>query len=190
MMKIQGGKAKGRILRTLPYSPHVRPILARVRKSLFDILRPRLTGARFLDLFAGTGSVGLEALSQGVDWTSFVERDGRCVQLIEENIRMLGFEGKCAVYRRDLSGNVAFLAGPFDIIFMGPPYKDLEKAPLALVTPTLAKIDESNLLKEQGLIVAQHHKKEQINLPSEKWEIFRVEKYGDTILSFIRQIAV
>ena len=72
MMKIQGGRARGRVLHTGPKNPALRPILARVKKSVFDIIRPRITGARFLDIFAGTGSVGLEAISQGAAFCAFV----------------------------------------------------------------------------------------------------------------------
>lgn len=182
-MKIIGGQAKGRVLRTPRNNPLVRPILARIKKSLFDILRPRMGGARFLDLYAGTGAVGIEALSQGAKSAAFVEQDSACARLIHENLEQLGLTDQAVVYRLNVTGDLNVLPVPHDIIFMGPPYKDAAKNPLALVHPTLENIGKYKLLADQGLIVAQHHKKEIVASTSE-WEMKRQETYGDSLLSF------
>src|SRR3954470_2966259 len=89
MLKILAGSAKGRSLQT-PDNPRlVRPILGRIKKSLFDILTPRLPRSRFLDLYAGTGAVGLEALSRGATQATFVERDALCLKFLQANITHL-----------------------------------------------------------------------------------------------------
>jgi 16S rRNA (guanine(966)-N(2))-methyltransferase RsmD len=186
MMRILSGEARGRRLQTPKPTPTVRPILARIKKSLFDIIRPRLKGSRFLDLYAGTGAVGLEALSEGAASASFVEKDPMCIRLLEANIASFGYKEKSRVNRRDVVRDLSFLPPPFDIIFMGPPYVNEQKNPLALTTPSLAAVFKANLLAEKGVIVAQHHKKEEVALPSETWEIFRTERYGDTVLDFVR----
>src|SRR5262249_22941202 len=90
-LRVQSGSARGRRLRGTPKNRDLRPILARIRKSLFDILRPRLSGARFLDLFAGTGAVGLEALSNGAKEAVFVDNDRNACRLVDRNASDLGF---------------------------------------------------------------------------------------------------
>lgn len=186
MLKILGGQARGRHLKSLPKTSHLRPILARVKKSLFDILRPNLHGSRFLDLYAGTGAVGLEALSRGAATATFVEYDRPCAQILEENIQNLGFEDRGTVFTQDILSGLTHLPKPYDVIFLGPPYKDLEKGPVFLVTPTLQHIFQAGLLGKKGLVIAQHHKKEPVLLPSGNWTLFRQERYGDTVLSFIK----
>ncbi len=183
-MKILGGHARGRVLRTLPNNPLVRPILARIKKSLFDILRPRMQGARFLDIYAGTGAVGLEAVSQGAASVVFIEQEPQCVTVVHDNIAAFKMTDKATVFRLNATGDLSVLPKPYDLIFMGPPYKDAEKKPLALVQPTLDNIVRYELLAKGGLVIAQHHKKEIVG-SSEKWELKRQEDYGDSRLSFL-----
>ena len=182
-MKILGGTARGRTLRSGPKSPHLRPILARVKKSVFDIIRPRLTGARFLDIFAGTGAVGLEALSQGASHAVFIEKDRRSAALIRENLTLLRMEDRADVFGLDAGGNLSSLPGPFDIVFMGPPYKDDEKKPLELVMPTLQQLLTYRLVGKNGLVIAQHQKKERV-AETHDWSLKRQERYGDTLVTF------
>lgn len=186
MLRIQGGHAKGRALRSLPNNPLVRPILARIKKSLFDILRPRMKDARFLDIYAGTGAVGIEALSQGAKHACFIEQDPQCVRIVHENLEIFKFTNQSAVYRLNATGDLSVLPKGFNIIFMGPPYKDAAKTMLALVHPTLDAIERANLLAEGGIIIAQHHKKE-ITASTPVWEKVREEHYGDTTVSFFKR---
>ncbi|MBV9080427.1 MAG: 16S rRNA (guanine(966)-N(2))-methyltransferase RsmD [Elusimicrobia bacterium] len=185
LLKILAGTARGRVLRSGPKSPHLRPILARVKKSVFDILTPRMAGSRFLDIYAGTGAVGLEALSRGASRAVFVERDRRSSDLIRENLKLLGMEDKGAVFGLDAANDLSLLPRPFDLIFMGPPYKDDEKKPLALVAPTLEQIRKNTLLAAGGLIIAQHHRKEEV-ASTENWDLKRQERYGDTVVTFFQ----
>ncbi len=188
MMKILSGRARGRILNTGPQNPALRPILARVKKSIFDIIRPRIHGARFLDIFAGTGSVGLEAISQGASFAAFVEREKANGAIIRDNLIKLKFDKEGAVFGVDVMGDLSVLPKPFDIIFMGPPYKDSQKNALSLVIPTLNQIDKFELMRDGGIVVAQHHQKEPVT-DSEHWHMYRREKYGDTLVSFFERKA-
>ena len=164
----------------------VRPILARIKKSLFDILTTRMAGANFLDLFAGTGSVGLEALSRGASHATFIEQDLTCLKFIQENATTMGFGNRANVVRNSVLGNLSSLKKPFDIIFIGAPYKDQNKVMLSLTDPTLLNIEKYGLLKESGLVVAQHHKTEKVTEPSTHWELARRETYGDSVVSFFK----
>ncbi len=187
MLRIQSGEAKGRKLKPVPTGHEVRPILARIRKSLFDILRPRLADTLFLDLYAGSGTVGLEALSNGARRAVFIEGDRVLCRVIEKNLALAGFADRAEVRHGDATKNLLYLSpDKFDFIFLGPPYKDTEKTPLALTVPTLGRIEEADILSPTGWVIGQHHKKEPLTGLSPRWEIFRENKYGDSVLTFFR----
>ncbi len=185
-MRIIGGTAKRRSLKSPSHALGVRPILARIKKSLFDILRPYLEGADFLDLYAGSGAVGLEALSRGVRYATFVDLSPNCLSIIRQNLSKLRLFDRARLVRADATRSLDSAGGPFDLIFMGPPYHDQAWHPLSLTQPTLREIARKDLLKPGGIVVGQHHAKEP---PGElpEWEMFRQESYGDTKLSFFRR---
>lgn len=193
-MRILAGDSRGRRFKSVPKSLPVKPISSRIKKSVFDILRPRLGGAKFLDLYAGTGSVGLEALSRGAESAFFVDRDKRCLAVIEENLKALGLAGKGRTSYGDILQDlswVAYRAGVpgFDLIYLGPPYRDEEDRPLAYSTPSLARVIEAGLPAPGALVLVQHHVKEEVAVPA-GWERFRREKYGDTFVDFHRALPV
>lgn len=188
-MRIIAGDMRGRkILAVNDFG--VRPISGRIKQSLFDILKVRVGDSRFLDLFAGTGAVGLEALSRGAQFVFFVEMNRQSLSVIGKNIERTGVSARAKAHPgnalADLSW-VAFRSGTaqYDLIFMGPPYKDAQKKPLAYSNVCLARVAEAGLLAPGGWIIGQHHVKEEVKAP-EKLEMFRREKYGDTYLSFFR----
>ncbi|MFA5975962.1 MAG: RsmD family RNA methyltransferase [Elusimicrobiota bacterium] len=197
-MRIISGTAKRRQIKTPSFSTGVRPILARVKKSLFDILRPRIAGSYFLDLFAGSGAVGIEALSAGAASVTFVDSNPRCLSVIRQNLSRLQLFDRARLVRADVTRNLAVGGGPFDLIFMGPPYHEIcrNRPPhgradarpsfgerLHLTGPTLKEIGRVRILKEGGWVISQHHAKENpVQLP--QWKLFRQESYGDTKLSF------
>ena len=186
-LRVQSGSARGRLLKAGPKGREVRPILARIRKSLFDILRPRIEGALFLDLFAGTGMVGIEALSNGASRATFVDRASSSLRMIETNLAFLGFTGRAEVIRSDVARDLQVLSGRrFDLIFLGPPYKDEKAAPLALSVPALSQVAEAGLAGPETWVVLQHHEKEPLDGAEASWEKFREKEYGDTVLSFYR----
>ncbi|MEK7388923.1 MAG: RsmD family RNA methyltransferase [Elusimicrobiota bacterium] len=193
-MRIIAGSNRGRWIKGAPKDLPVHPISARIKKSVFDILRPKLEGARFLDLYAGTGAVGLEALSRGALSAFFVDRDKRCLAVIEANLQRLnlGSAGKVCFgdVLQDLSW-IPFRAGlnEFDIVYMGPPYRDGDNRMLAYSTPTLARVAEAKLLAPGGWALLQRYKKERVELPV-GLERFRTERYGDTDVEFLRRSAL
>ena len=190
MIRIIAGSRKNRVVLSLPFSHPVKPISARMRKSLFDILRPYITGSIFLDLYAGIGLVGLEALSRGSQKVVFVDKDIKCINVIKRNLKNLEFEGFGYVIKADVLKDLKFLryysAEGYDIVFIGPPYRDENNNMLCYTEPTLKNIVSSNLLSEYGIVVAQHHIKEKFNVPDVLVK-FRSERYGDTIIDFFKQ---
>ncbi|MBI3552619.1 MAG: 16S rRNA (guanine(966)-N(2))-methyltransferase RsmD [Elusimicrobia bacterium] len=191
-MRIIAGSLRGRTYKARK-DPGVRPISGRIKKSLFDIIRGLLPGSRFLDLFAGTGAVGIEALSRGAGSVVFVDLDKDCVAAIEATVTRMGLGSKArAVFGNALSDLswLPYRAGleQFDLIFLGPPYKDLEKRPLAYSGKALARVAQAKLLAPGGWMIAQHHVKEDVPAPV-GFERVRREKYGDTFLDFFRPSA-
>ena len=188
-MRIIAGALRGRRLLSIK-DPGLRPISGRIKQSLFDILKPRVAGARFLDLFAGTGAVGLEALSRGAAFVFFVDSNIRCRDLIERNLERAELASRGKVHPGSALGDLSWIpfrsgVAQYDLIFMGPPYKTAEKRPLAYTNPVLKGLSEAGLLAPEGLVISQHHVKEAVEAPA-GWELFRREKYGDTFLSFLR----
>jgi 16S rRNA (guanine966-N2)-methyltransferase len=186
-MRIIGGIAKRRPLKTPSPAFGVRPILARIKKSLFDILRLRLEGADFLDLYAGSGAVGIEALSRGARSATFVDLNPNCLSIIRQNLSRLGLLDRAKLVRADVTKNLHWVGGSFDLIFMWPPYHDPQWHAFHLTEPTLKAIARAELLKPEGWVIGQHHAKEPVVAPA-GWEMFRQEAYGDTRLSFFKRI--
>jgi len=173
-LKIIGGKFKGR---NLIYSSDLstRPLLARAKKSLFDILTPKIINSFFLDMFAGFGSVGIEAISRGAAKVVFVENDIKCVRVIEENLAKLKATANGVVLPCNACGKLP-LADKFDIIFIGPPYAMKELADQILAA--------QDYIKDDGIIIGQHQFREILPESIGGVSMYRQEKYGDMRLSF------
>jgi len=187
VLKILGGDARGRILKTLPIDDlSIRPMLGRMKKSVFDIIKFKLPGCSFLDAFAGVGSVGLEALSRGADFCVFAELSKTSLNLIKQNVKMLGYDLKSKIISCDVVKNFESLQGKYDIVFMGPPYKDGCKKPLALSEPALKNAARFGVLKDDSVLILQKHVKEPLGNVA-GLEIFRREKYGDTEVLFYKK---
>jgi 16S rRNA (guanine(966)-N(2))-methyltransferase RsmD len=188
-LKVLAGKSRGRILKTLPQDDlSIRPMLGRMKKSIFDIIQFRITRCVFLDLYAGVGSVGIEALSRGAKKAVFAELSRISLSLIKENIEKLGYVEQSKIIKCDIIKNFESVCGKdkYDIVFCGPPYKDAAKNPLALTYPTLKNIVQYDILKDDSIVISQKHIKE--NVPTVfGLELFRNEKYGDTSISFYKR---
>lgn len=139
--RIGSGDMRGRKLRT-PAGTGTRPLLGRIKKSLFDILAPRLPGARVLDVYAGSGSFGLEALSRGAAEAVLVESDRTAAGVIRDNIAKLGLRGHAHVAQQDARSAMSALAGgghEFDLVFLDPPFRmDAAGELLACAVPLVA----------------------------------------------------
>lgn len=191
MMRIIAGTHRGRKIFSVPKDKFVKPISARIRQSFFDIVRPYVTGAVVLDLYAGCGTVGLEALSRGASKVVFVEKEGICVKTIEKNLVSLGFSEKGKVLKADVLSGLKWLEHfadykGYDLVFMGPPYRTSENLPLFYSVETMTLLAEAGIVTPTGLIAVQHHRKEVLTkVPG--LEHVRQEKYGDTNVDFFRR---
>jgi len=181
-MRIIGGDARGRSI-DCPRGSRVRPTTDRVKESLFSILHP-VMGYRFLDVFAGCGNVGLEALSRGASFAAFIERDPRLVQTIRGNLRVLGYEDRTEIVLADAVLGMKRLGGKgerFDIVFADPPY---DEGFLAGVISAL----EEDLLAADGVAVIQHSVRESLEISqSREMALVDQRRYGDTMLSFVKR---
>ncbi len=211
-MRVISGTAKGRTLK--PAGAATRPITDRVKTSLFNILGTRVIDANVLDLFAGAGSVGIEALSRGARAATFVELDREALNTIRANLEATRLADRAKIVRLDVfkfirrgEGVIASpegakqspnrkkeiassrepllamtkgVAEKYDLIYVAPPqYR-------GLWAETLAALDGSELLVEDGVVVAQIHPKEYKELALIKLELFDQRKYGSTMLCFYR----
>lgn len=189
-MRIIAGTARGRRIFSVSKNLPVKPISDRIKQSLFDILRPRIPAAVMLDLFAGTGSVSLEALSRGAKKTVMVDREPACIKNIHRNLAHLGFAERAKVLKGDVLRPLDWLFPysdneGYDLIFMGPPYRDQNNKMLSLSQTALINVVQARLLAPGGIIVLQTHKTENFSIP-EELEMYRQEKYGDTLVHFFR----
>ena len=178
-VRVIAGVAKGRRL-AVPDVDGLRPTSDRARETLFSVLAPRLPGARFLDMFAGSGAVGIEALSRGAVAVVFVEHDARAVATLAANLELCRFDGPGTVVRGAWQGALRRVAGaeePFDIVFLDPPYDWVD------AHTCLEAILERGLLVADGVAIIEHRDK-QAPQPATGWDLFRRVDVGDTVFSF------
>ncbi len=157
-----------------------------MKESLFNILTPRIAGSVILDLYAGTGNLGIEAMSRGARSAVFVDSSRSSVEIIRENLRHTGFSESSEVIPADVFRAVGLLAKQkrsFDIIFMDPPYG------MDLVPKTLEALAGAGILKEDGLIVAERDRRDPVPASVVHFVLYDERKYGDTILSFYKPIS-
>ncbi|MDR5695490.1 MAG: 16S rRNA (guanine(966)-N(2))-methyltransferase RsmD [Armatimonadota bacterium] len=159
----------------------VRPTLARVREALFNSLGEQVVGAEVLDLFAGTGALGIEALSRGASRAVFVERDARMVQLIRDTIKACGFEGQAEVWQADALKAPSVLARRgrrFQLIFLDPPYGQ------GLLPKAMDRIARAGILAEGGIVVAEGHWRDEPGDQVADLRLLKKARYGETVLWF------
>jgi 16S rRNA (guanine966-N2)-methyltransferase len=181
-MRIIAGEFKGRRLIT-PRGRTTRPTADQVRTALMDALQPWLADAHFLDLFAGAGGVGLEALSRGAVQATFVERDAEALRALETNIRTLGLQTRTRLLRQGVASALDRLGregARYGLAFLDPPYDHA-----GAVQTALALLTRGSLLEPGGLVIVQHPSKDPPN-PMEGLAITRSRKFGETTLTFFR----
>ena len=189
-MRVVAGKFKGRRLKTIKGS-EVRPTADRVKESLFRIFGEQVVEADFLDLCAGTGNIGLEALSQGAKSITFVDSNYHCIRIIESNLEMCGFDRKHPQVRlihldaRKALARLGKRKTKFDLIYFDPPYAS------KIHESCLRQIAEGGLLSPTGVLVIEHRKVKEADwteyLILDELVLSRQERYGDTMLSFYRR---
>ncbi len=183
-MRIIAGSAKGRPLK-VPKSGSVRPTADRVKETLFNVLGQWLDGERVLDLFAGVGALGLEALSRGAGHATFVERDAATMAVLRDNARTLGFDGQARTLQKNVARALGQLAGEgarFELVFADPPYAAQETNGL------VEEIEAAGVLAAGGRLVIEHDRRMALP-PSSADGLVRFDerRFGDTLLSFYRR---
>lgn len=175
------GTAGGRKLYA-PKSHNIRPALDKVKGAVFNILFD-VEGMRVLDLFAGTGAIGIEALSRGASHATFVDMSKEAITIIKKNIELCGFTERSRIFPRPVNVALEYFmkqGEKFDLVFVDPPYLK------ALVRPTLEMIAGADILKHGGRIIVEHHPKEPVNHVS-GLTLTGTRKYGQTLVSFLCQ---
>lgn len=179
-MRIVSGKLKGRKLASFK-GRYIRPTSDKVREAIFDILILSWEGKDVLDLYAGTGGLGIEALSRGARRVVFVENRPQSLLLLEKNVNALNLVERCEVVRlrvEEAMRSIKRRVGKFDVAFLDPPYGK------NLAENTLRLIAVNNLLKKNGVAVAEHHYKEILSDRYQRLQMSDQRRYGSTGVSF------
>ena len=178
-MRVGGGEARGRRLKGAAV-PGVRPTTERVRAAIFNILSiEQYLDRRALDLFAGTGSLGIEALSRGAEWADFVERDRRQCAVIRENLASAGFDGQARVLQGDAVRSLASLPGEYGLVLLDPPYR---MGAFHAVMESIVK--QSGLLAADGMVVAGHARQTELRAVYGGLRRVILRQYGDNVVDF------
>lgn len=181
-MRVIGGTAKGIALQAVPGSG-TRPILDRVKESLFNILRPRLQDIAVLDLFAGSGSVGIEALSEGANHCTFLDISAAAIKTITHNLAVTDLSHSALVKKMDAFGFMRRTHKSFSLIYVAPPqYRSL------WIEAMHAIAERPELVEDSGEIIVQIDPKEYEELELTCFEETRQKKYGNTLLVFYNKI--
>ena len=199
-MRVIAGVFRGRRLVAPKGNRGVRPTADRVKESVFSILREQIIDANFLDLCAGTGNIGIEALSRGAKHVTFLERDPKCIQIIAQNLRTCGLTtvphasgnlmDTISLLRRDAVKGITYLqkqAAVFEIIYFDPPYRTGLGGSTELYTACLALLAENSLLCTGGTLLVEHAKQRIIPDTVGSLTRNRQANYGDTVVSFYQR---
>ena len=184
-MRVIGGSAKGRRLR-VPPGRDVRPTRDRIRESLFSILGDAVEGCVVLDAFAGSGALGIEALSRGAGCAVFCDERLECIRAIQENLKQCKLADRAMVFRTSVPEGLPrvrkALAAPCDLVFLDPPYGAEEKGRI------LEELRRFALLKERARIVFEHSQKDAFAFVPVGFVVERERRYGDTRLTFLNYL--
>jgi len=181
-MRVISGKLKARII-AMPKL--IRPTSDKVREALFEILKNCIEGSNFLDLYSGSGAIGIEAFSRGAKSVAFVDNNFRCIEVLKDNLAKCGISDLSTIYiynREALSALKLFEKKGFlfDIIFLDPPYyKDMARN-------TLIAISKCDILRRNAIVILETYKKENLDEEAGFLKKFRSYRYGDTKLEFFR----
>jgi len=179
-MRVIAGTYKGRRLKTLE-GFSVRPTSDRLRETLFNILAPRIEGTRFADICAGSGAIGIEALSRGAGEVIFIESSLKSARIISENLRNCGIRENYRVINRDALRTLKHFASEkaqFDIIYFDPPYGS------DLYTPVMWSIAKNDLLAEDGVVIVEHRRQTPLAPNYDRLRPYRQVTQGESILTF------
>jgi 16S rRNA (guanine966-N2)-methyltransferase len=189
-LRIIGGKFRGRLLKS-PKKEHIRPTSALLRKAVFDICKEWVTDACFLDLFAGSGAMGIEALSRGAHHATFVDADKQAIHCIQDNLRTLQIESQAGVMFGDalnILERLQRLKQKFTLVYIDPPYgKNAyhNNSSLPLVAHALKFLDQSSLIAENGIVLVEEVHPAELTpnlIPLEHLKLIDSRRYGKSTL--------
>ena len=179
-MRITGGQAKSRVLAS-PKGLEIRPTTDQVREAIFNIIGQDLSGLRVLDLFAGTGSLGLESLSRGAMSALFIDSSQQAVNLIRKNLTICGYQDSAAVLRRDLRTGIPtshpLIKELFDLVFLDPPYRN------KIISSLLEELSTKEVVSSGSLAVAESSKSEKPPASVEYFQMVDTRLFGTTRIS-------
>jgi 16S rRNA (guanine966-N2)-methyltransferase len=182
-MRITGGLSKGRLLASLR-GLKIRPTSDRVRQAVFNLIGQDLAGLKALDLFAGTGSLGIEALSRGASWCLFIDNSVQSIKIIRKNLELCGFQGLGSVLRSDLRRGLprktSLMNRGFDLIFVDPPYRK------GLIPSLLKQLGDRGILASPSFVVAQSAREESLPAALEDLRMVKTRTYGETKIHLYR----
>ena len=181
-MRVSGGKAKGHSLK-VPKDGLVRPVTSAVKVATFSMLETAKSNwFRVLDLYAGTGALGIEALSRGAEWADFVDREHRCCTIIKQNLEKTGLAVKAHVYCCSVTKALSFLESKYDIVFLDPPY-----ANSSVIGNLLTQLANSKLVGYDSLAVVCHPSRLPLECAFDSLRLFKERRYGDTCVSIYKK---
>ena len=177
-MRVITGSARGRRLKELE-GMETRPTTDRVKEGLFSALQFEIEGRRVLDLFAGTGQLGIECLSRGAAWAVFVDRRPDAVKLVKENLKLTALQDRARVVEGDAMAFLQSLKERFDIVLLDPPYD------AGLLEPAIRCLTAFDILNPHGIIVAEHPADRPPQVPEAPYRVRRTYRYGKIGLTLI-----
>ncbi len=176
-MRVVAGKAKGIGIKA-PKGTDTRPTSDKVREAIFSTLADRVVGARVLDLYAGSGALGIESISRRAQVSFFVDKSPIATRAIRENLKKLGFEENSRIIKKIVLFFLKTYKGAqFDLIFLDPPYKISVKEILPVIKSSLS------LLAKDGLLIVEHTKKLRLQ---DHTDVYKTRAYGQTMISYIK----
>ena len=179
-MRVVSGTARGKRLKT-PNGMQTRPTTDRVKEAMFSIIQFQLPDAKILDLFGGTGQLGIEGLSRGAASAVFVDRSADACKLIRENLSTTGFLNSAKVVQSDYASYLKRCSDRFNIILLDPPYAE------EFMENSLKIISEIDILQSGGIIVAEHSVKKEFSDDFDGFSLLKEYKYGNTYLTIYRK---
>lgn len=181
-MRVVSGRARGLKLEA-PKDDRVRPTTDRVKESMFNIINEYIMDSNVLDLFAGTGSLGIECLSRGAKKCVFSDKSRDSIKIVQKNVEKARFQSESQIIVSDYKDTIALMGRKnekFDVIFMDPPYYE------GLFVDCIERIEKENILDEDGIIVVEHDKADTLPEKIGNIEMIKEKKYGITLLSFYK----
>lgn len=179
-MRIIGGKAKGRLVSTLKNN-NIRPTGAKVREAIFNIIAPYVEDSLFLDGFAGSGAMGIEAISRGAVKCVFIDNNQASINIIKKNIKNTGVDDASIVIKDNFFNFIKQNKYKFDIIFLDPPYA------MDGISDIVIKTQQADILRINGLLIMEHDSGIELNT-CEKMALMKQKKYSDTTVSIYERI--